>query len=86
MAIPIAGFLVGLVVLMLSTHHAAGLDSIGPKAVGAVVIVVVGAVASVAVTVIVAALTMVVMVVLMVRRRTAAGPRPARRVTRPTPA
>jgi low temperature requirement protein LtrA len=70
-AIPIAGFLLGLVVLMLSTHHAAGLDSIGPKALGAVVIVVVGAVASIVVTVIVAAITMVVMVVLMVL----AGPR-----------
>ena len=65
-AIPVAGFLVGLVMLMLLTHHAVRPSSIGPKVLGAALVVVVGMVASVTVTVVVAAVTMVVMVVLMV--------------------
>ncbi len=71
--LPIAGFLVGLVTLMLATHHAVRVGSIVPKVAGALVVVLVALVASVPVTVVVAAVVMVTMVVLMVL----AGPAPA---------
>ena len=71
--LPVAGFLIGLVTLMLATHHAVRAGSIVPKVAGALVVVLVALVASVPVTVIVAAVVMVTMVVLMVL----AGPPPA---------
>ena len=40
--IPVAGFLLGLVLLMLATHHAVNLESIGSKLSGATVIVLLG--------------------------------------------
>jgi len=65
-AIPVAGFLLGLVVLMLTTHHAVRAVSVGPKLAGATATLVAGGLASVPVTVVVAAIAMVVMVVLVV--------------------
>jgi low temperature requirement protein LtrA len=70
-ALPVAGFLVGLVLLMLATHHAVRAGSIGPKLAGALVLVLVGLVASTAATVAACTAVMVVMVVIMVL----AGPR-----------
>jgi low temperature requirement protein LtrA len=65
-AIPVAGFLVGLVTLMLATHHAVRLVSIGPKLAGAVLVVLTASVATVAVTMVVTAVTVVVLVATMV--------------------
>jgi low temperature requirement protein LtrA len=76
-AIPVAGDLLGLVVLMVATRRANRPRSVAPKVVGAIVVVLVGSVGSAPATVVVAAIVMVVMVVLMV----VAGnvPDPARR-------
>ena len=78
MAIPVAGFLVGLVTLMLATHHEARPRTIVPKLAGATVVVLVGLVASVPLTVIVAATTMVVMVALMILDGTGVPGQPGR--------
>ena len=74
--VPVAGYLVGIVLLMVATRHVPAPIYIVPKLVGATVLVVVGLVGSVVLTVIVAAAVMVVMVVIMIT--VAPAPRPAR--------
>ncbi len=66
-AIPVAGYLLGIVTLMMATHHVPSPVYVVPKVVGAVVVVVVGLFGSVVLTLLTAAVVMVVMVVLMIR-------------------
>jgi low temperature requirement protein LtrA len=75
-AVPVAGYLVGVVLLMVATRHVPGPIYIVPKLIGATVLVVVGLIGSVVATVTVAAAVMVVMVVIMIA--VAPAPRPAR--------
>jgi low temperature requirement protein LtrA len=65
-AIPVAGYLCGLVLLMLLTNHAVTLASIGSKLLGAAVIILLGSVAAIEVAVGGAAVVMVVLVASMV--------------------
>jgi low temperature requirement protein LtrA len=65
-AIPVAGYLLGIVLLMISTRHVPRPIYIVPKLIGAAVILLVGLVGSVVATVLVAAAVMVVMVVIMI--------------------
>jgi low temperature requirement protein LtrA len=64
--LPTAGFLLGLVLLMLATHHAGNPLSIGTKVAGAVAIVTLGAVAPPATAVAGSAAVVVVLVTLMI--------------------
>jgi low temperature requirement protein LtrA len=72
-AIPVAGYLVGLVVLLVATRRVNRPGSVAPKVVGAIVVVLVGTTGSVPATLVVAAVVMTVMVTLMI----AAGRQPA---------
>jgi hypothetical protein len=65
-SIPVAGFLLGIVLLMLATHHAIGPASIGSKLVGAAVIVALGALTPPALAVAGSAVVVVVLVTLMI--------------------
>jgi low temperature requirement protein LtrA len=65
-ALPVAGYLLGIVLLMVVTRHGPGPIYIVPKLVGAAVLVIVGLTGPVVVTVMVAAAVMVVMVVVMI--------------------
>ena len=65
-AIPVAGYLVGIVLLMVATRRVPRPIYIVPKLVGAVVILIAGLVGSVVATMVVAAAVMVVMVVIMI--------------------
>ncbi len=65
-AIPVAAYLLGIVLLMVATRHVPSAIYIVPKLIGAAVIVVVGLIFSVVATVVVAAAVMVVMVVIMI--------------------
>ncbi len=65
-AIPVAGYLLGLVVLLVATRRVNRPGSVAPKVVGATVVVLVGTTGSVPATVIVAAVVAALMVVLMV--------------------
>ena len=75
-AIPVAGYLVGIVLLMVATRRVPRPIYIVPKLVGAAVVLLVGLVGSVVATMLVAAAVMVVMVVIMII--VAPAPRPAR--------
>jgi low temperature requirement protein LtrA len=68
-AIPVAAYLLGLVVLMVATRRANRPGSVVPKILGATVVVLVGATGSVPVTVVVAAIVVALMVTLMVAAR-----------------
>ncbi len=65
-AIPVAGFLVGLVLLMVLTHHEVNAVSIGSKLGGATVILILGLLASAAAAVLGSALVVVALVGLMI--------------------
>jgi low temperature requirement protein LtrA len=73
-AVPVAGYLVGLVLLTLATRRLPGSIHVVPNLLGAAVVLVVGLLAPVVVTVVVAAAVMVVLVALMIA---APPPRPA---------
>jgi low temperature requirement protein LtrA len=75
-AIPVAGYLIGIVLLMVATRHVPSSIYIVPKLVGAALILIVGLVGSVVATMVVAAAVMVVMVVIMII--VAPAPRSAR--------
>ena len=64
--IPIAAFLLGLVLLMLATHHAVSRESIGSKVAGATVIVLLGALTPPALAVAGSAAVVVALVTLMI--------------------
>lgn len=66
-AVPVAGYLLGLVVVMLITGTRLTSERIYPKLIGAAVVLIVGATASVAVTVAGSALVMGILAVSMVR-------------------
>jgi len=74
-AIPVAGYLIGIVALMAATRNVPGPVYIVPKLVGAAVLLAVGALGSVVLTVLVAAVVMAVMVALMIVVAPAARPR-----------
>jgi low temperature requirement protein LtrA len=71
-AIPVAGYLVGIVALMVATRRVPSPVYIVPKLIGAAVLLVVGALGSVVLTMLVAAAVMAIMVALLIR----VAPRP----------
>jgi low temperature requirement protein LtrA len=65
-AVPVAGYLAGIVLLMVATRHVPSPVYVVPKVIGAALVLAVGAFASVVLTVLMAALVMAAMVALMI--------------------